>query len=149
MKKVPSWTFVLIFCLCTGNLLAQRQSDPQKDVEKALVDYFDALAVQDLPAMKKHSTADVLILENGATWNMDTIVNRVSMAKGMVLKRTNHISFIRTEVHGDQGFVAYDNRAEIVMSDRTVSRHWLESANLVKQGGVWKIWFLHSTKLEN
>ena len=147
MNKLFSGLLAAIFCLFAFPSAAQQ--DAKHAVEKALTDYFDALAVQDLSALKRQSTNDILILENGATWNMDTIVNRVTLAKGLVLKRTNHIRFLRTEVHGDQGFVAYDNRAEILMADRTVNRHWLESANLVKQDGVWKIWFLHSTKLEN
>jgi ketosteroid isomerase-like protein len=147
MKKSSALLFTLF--LCFGAFTVSAQQDARKNIEKALVDYFNALAVQDLSTLKRYSTEDILILENGATWNMDTIVNRVNIAKGMVLKRTNHLRFLRTEVHGDQGFVAYDNRADIVMADQVVTRHWLESANLVKRDGVWKIWFLHSTKLEN
>jgi ketosteroid isomerase-like protein len=146
MNKISCIVLAAICCFFAVSVSAQQ--DPKHGVEKALTDYFNALAVQDLSTLKRYSTDEILILENGATWNMDTIVNRVALAKGLVLKRTNHIRFLRTEVHGDQGFVAYDNRAEIMMADRTVNRHWLESANLVKQDGVWKIWFLHSTSLE-
>jgi ketosteroid isomerase-like protein len=147
MNKSVFAFMISIFFLSSRAAPAQ-QREAKDDLEKAVTAYFDALAAADLPAMKKHSTGDILILENGVSWNMDTIVNRVSMMKGMVIKRTNHITFIRTEVHGDQGFVAYDNQAEIQMADRTVNRHWLESANLVRKDGAWKIWFLHSTKLE-
>ena len=146
MKKAFPILLIMLSGLFADSASAQQET--KHEVEQTLTDYFDALAVGDLPALKRHSTDDILILENGATWNMDTIINRVSLAKRMVIKRTNHIAFLRTEVKGDLGFVAYDNRAEILMADRTVSRHWLESANLVKQDGVWKIWFLHSTNLE-
>jgi len=148
MRNLFSCMMVLVICLFPDRAMAQQQGE-KRAVEQALSGYFDALAVADIAAMKRLSTDDILILESGATWNMDTIVNRVTLAKGLVIKRTNSIRFLRTEVNGDQGFLAYDNRAEIVMADRTVTRHWLESANLVKRDGVWKIWFLHSSKLEN
>jgi ketosteroid isomerase-like protein len=49
-------------------------------------------------------------------------------------------------IDGDTAWVAYVNRGSITDSHGTRPQSWLESAFLRKQGGAWKIAFLHSTR---
>jgi len=54
-----------------------------------------------------------------------------------------------TDVHisGNTAWIAYVNQGSITDASGTVSQKWLESAFLQKQGGIWKIVFMHSTRV--
>lgn len=135
---------LLGFLLPTFCALAQ-QSDAQKKVNAAITGLFDGLATLDTPLMKQHTTTDFLLLEDGAVWTLDTLIRRLAPLKKVSFSRVNHLDFIRTDITGNTAWVAYHNRADMVVNGQTRTRQWLESASLVKQGDDWKISLLHST----
>ncbi|WP_018621408.1 nuclear transport factor 2 family protein [Spirosoma luteum] len=122
-----------------------QQNDEQKKVNAAIIGLFDGLATLDEQLMRRHVTADFLLLEDGAIWTIDTLINKVSPLKKVAFSRVNHLDFIRTDVSGNTAWVAYHNRADVVVNGQKRNRQWLESASLVKQGNDWKITLLHST----
>src|SRR5260370_27373990 len=50
-------------------------------------------------------------------------------------------------ISGNTAWIAYVNQGSITDASGTVSQKWLESAFLQKQGGIWKIVFMHSTRV--
>ena len=48
---------------------------------------------------------------------------------------------------GDTAWIAYVNQGSITDASGTVSQKWLESAFLQKKAGIWRIAFLHSTRV--
>jgi ketosteroid isomerase-like protein len=50
-------------------------------------------------------------------------------------------------ISGDTAWIAYVNQGSISDASSTMDQTWLESAFLQKQGGVWKIVFMHSTRV--
>jgi hypothetical protein len=50
-------------------------------------------------------------------------------------------------ISGKTAWVAYVNKGSVGDAAGTVSQDWLESAFLQKQAGVWKIVFMHSTRV--
>jgi ketosteroid isomerase-like protein len=53
------------------------------------------------------------------------------------------------DVHitGNMAWIAYVNKGSITDASGTVNQNWLESAFLQKQAGIWKIVFMHSTRV--
>jgi hypothetical protein len=49
-------------------------------------------------------------------------------------------------VSGDTAWVAWVNRGAVIDATGTKAITWLESANLEKIGGRWKLAFVHSTR---
>ena len=47
----------------------------------------------------------------------------------------------------DGAWIAYVNKGSITDSSGTVMQEWLESAFLQKRAGIWKIVFMHSTRV--
>ncbi len=80
---------------------------------------------------------------------MGTLLNNVLPMKGKEFSRTNHFIFYRTEIKGNMAWIAYDNIADISVTNWKGSVHWLESAVLIKQEGTWKIQMLHSTRIND
>ena len=52
-------------------------------------------------------------------------------------------------IYGDVAWIAYVNKGSISDASGTVNQSWLESAFLQRQAGVWKIVFVHSTRVPN
>jgi len=50
-------------------------------------------------------------------------------------------------VTGNTAWVAYVNQGSITDTSGTIEMKWLESAFLEKRAGVWKIGFMHSTRV--
>ena len=50
-------------------------------------------------------------------------------------------------ISGKTAWIAYANKGSITDASGTVNQNWLESAFLEKQAGLWKIVFMHSTRV--
>ncbi|WP_020604220.1 DUF4440 domain-containing protein [Spirosoma spitsbergense] len=147
MKK--SFLAVVILIMVSTCLRAQSQGRSEKTkVNQAVTKLFDGIATVDTELMKQYATDNFLLLENGAVWNMDTLINKLTRPKGRSFSQINHLDFMETEVTGSTAWVAYNNAADITIDGKTTTIKWLESAFLVRQGKDWKIRLLHSTVLK-
>jgi hypothetical protein len=142
MKKI-----FLIALLSTG-VSAYAQTSEQTKVNQSLTKLFDALAALDMNGIKEFSTKDLMILESGAIWNLDTLSRKVEQLKAVSFSRTNHLNFVQTEIKGNIAWSVYYNSADMIIDGVEVHRKWLESAMLLKEGKVWKVKLLHSTTLK-
>jgi hypothetical protein len=50
-------------------------------------------------------------------------------------------------ISGNTAWIAYVNQGSLSDASSTMDQTWLESAFLQKQEGVWKIVFMHSTRV--
>jgi hypothetical protein len=50
-------------------------------------------------------------------------------------------------ISGNTAWIAYVNKGSIDDASHTVNQSWLESAFLQKEAGIWKIVFMHSTRV--
>jgi hypothetical protein len=127
--------------------LSFSQNAEQNKVNNTIIAMFDGLTELSLEKIKKNSTADLMILEHGEIWNMDTIAAKISELRALNLTRVNSFKFIKTEIIGQTAWVAYDNKAIVTINGQKIDYYWLESAFLIKEGNEWKIKMLHSTRL--
>jgi hypothetical protein len=138
---------VLIFAALLIPALSFSQNAEQNKVNNTIKAMFDGLAQLSLEQIKKNSTEDLMILEHGEIWNMDTIAAKISALRSLNPARVNSFEFIKTEIIGQTAWVAYDNKAIVTINRQKIEYHWLESAFLIKEGNEWKIKMLHSTRL--
>lgn len=147
---LKSCLLLIAFPLLVSTSLCQTPlTSEKKNIETAIINFFNGLSILNLDTVKAYSTNDLLILENGIIWNMDTLQKIVNRFENSDFKRINRVTFFNTEVDGATGWVYYDNQADIYFKGQQIKLHWLESAVLRKEGVQWKIRLLHSTKLEN
>jgi hypothetical protein len=123
------------------------QITEQAKVNNTIVAMFKGLADLSIEQIRNTSTEDLIILEHGEIWNMDTIVAKLNELKALNPVRVNSFDFVKTEVRDHTAWVAYHNKAIVTMNGQKVQYHWLESAVLVKQGNDWKVKMLQSTRL--
>ena len=135
-----------LFCVLISAFFFCNASAQKDSLEATITGFFDGLSELNETELKGHTTADFLLLENGAVWNMDTLLLKISPLKNMNVKRVNSFSFISSHQKGDVAWISYHNTANYTAGDKQQTRDWLESAVLVKQAGRWKIQLLHSTR---
>lgn len=146
MKKI----FTVITLSCSLFTQAQvKLSNDQLQVQKTLTDLFQAIADRDTAMLKNSCTSDIMLLENGQLWNLDTLVQKVLQGRGKDFKRVNTLDFIETMVNGNFAWVSYNNQAEIIRNEQHLTFiKWLETTILIKEGNGWKVRVLHSTLLK-
>ena len=50
-------------------------------------------------------------------------------------------------ISGNTAWIAYVNKGSIDDASHTMNQNWLESAFLQKEAGIWKIVFMHGTRV--
>jgi ketosteroid isomerase-like protein len=108
---------------------------------------FTAARTDDVAKFDSVIAPDFYMFDAGARFNGDSI---------MALIKSQHLAGKRYEwnvtepdvhVTGKTAWIAYVNKGSITDAAGTVNQNWLESAFLRKQAGVWKIVFMHSTRV--
>lgn len=146
---MPSKTLATSFMFFLSIILLFAQKQPQEaQVQQVLHSVFEAFAHGSFAEMEQAVTADVKILENGEVWNLDTISAYFLKPRPADFKRVNNLNFFQTEVGDKMAFVSYYNTAAIHANGKDRTVRWLESAVLIKNGKLWKVKMLHSTRLE-
>ena len=147
MRKYLSISLLLylLFAVTHANAQATVQ---QKEVQQTMVKIFDGMSALDLAEVQKYSTKDLMILENGAVWNMDTLAVKIAPLRKVSFSRVNHLDFIQTEISGNTAWVAYHNAADYIINGQKMNKQWMESAFLIKEGDNWKVMLLHSTVIQ-
>lgn len=142
---------VVIIGFCIASLFTSAQQaelTQQKKVNEAVTKLFDGIAELDFTKIQHNATADLIILESGAIWNIDSLATHLEPLKKVSFKRINELDFIKTEVTGNTAWVIYNNVAKMTINGQQRNINWLESAVLVKEGEDWKVKLLHSTTVK-
>ena len=141
---------LLLFLLVPSSLFAQQvaNSEEQK-IKDVIIQLFDGIAQRDIDKIAKQTTPDLMLLENGALWNNDTLVKRITWSRNnqKSYSRVNRIEFIRTEIRGNTAWTSFYNQADIRVDSTARSVRWIESAVLIKEKNDWKVQQFHSTVL--
>ena len=145
MKRIIISAFVL--CTTILSVCGQDNNKQQTEVKKVLNNIFDGLSALDMPKIKQNCTNDMLVLESGLVWNLDTLANKLSNLNPKMI-RVNELKFIRVQVNEKTAWVSYSNTAHFTLNDKKFDINWLESAVLVKQDDKWLVSLLHSTVLK-
>jgi hypothetical protein len=107
---------------------------------------FQALSDRDTDKLKSYCTSDIVVLENGIVWNLDTLTQKNNLNKAATdFKRINTIDLIDTKVRNNMAWTIYNNQAEVTKNGQHSLIKWLETAVLIKEGKIWKIEVLNST----
>ncbi len=127
----------------------EKLTESQLAVQNSVIKLFDALSNRDSISLKKYCTDDILLFENGAVWNLDTLIRKaIRLNQSADFKRINTIGFIDTNVDKDIAWTTYNNQAEISQNENHRTIQWMETVILVKEGSIWKIKVLHSTLIK-
>jgi ketosteroid isomerase-like protein len=146
--KSNKLSYVFVFAFLSHTAFAQ-YSKEELDVQKQVIDLFEALSNRDAQGLKKLCTADVRFYEYGEAWPVDTLINlAITKNTASDFKRTNQFDFVDTTIQGNTAWTTYNLQSDITKNGQVVSVYWMETVILIQEEKKWKIKVLHSTRLQ-
>lgn len=142
---------LLIIGLSLSSLVHAQQSltKTQQDVRQTVISFFETLSNRDSVKLKNYCTADVLFIEYGQVWNLDTLIRKaIRLNTASDFKRVNTLDFINSHVEKNTAWTTYNLHSEIIRDGKKTIIQWLETIVAVKVKDRWKISVLHSTRIK-
>ena len=131
---------------CAHAPAANCPASPQaeRDVERTVHAFYDALRTDDIAAFRSITTARFYSYDGGERFDGPALAEfvRDSHAKGDKLIWT--VGPLDTQIRCDVAWTAWTNVGSAGTPPKIRSVRWLESAVLIHRDGAWKIDFFHS-----
>ena len=122
-------------------------TNDQRQIVDTVNTVLTALRTDDAAKLNSVIAPDFYIFDGGTRFNGEAL---------MALIKAQHVAgkhyewnVTEPDVHisGNTAWIAYVNDGSISNASGRVKQHWFESAFLQKQAGVWKVLFIHSTRV--
>src|SRR6202041_1455780 len=142
-------TFALIFSTIVSTARAQQKSltPDQQQVVDTVSTVFTAARADDLAKFDSVIAPGFYIFDGGARVNGDSIMALIKAQHAAGKRYEWNVTEPDVHISGNTAWIAYVNKGSISEASGTVNQNGLESAFLQRQAGVWKIVFMHSTRV--
>jgi hypothetical protein len=108
---------------------------------------FDAAAHDDLEKFHSVVAPGFYIFDAGSRFDGDSIMTLIKAEHAKGRRYEWNVTEPDVQINGNTAWIAYVNKGSVTDASGTVNVRWLESAFLQREGGVWKIVFMHSTRV--
>ena len=140
--------FALMFSASISTARAQQKlTAEQTQIVDTVSTIFTAARADDLAQFDSVIGSDFYIFDGGARFNGDSIMTLIKAQHAAGKHYEWNVTEPDVHISGNSAWIAYVNKGSITDASGTVNQNWLESAFLEKQAGVWKIVFMHSTRV--
>jgi ketosteroid isomerase-like protein len=119
----------------------------QNQIVKAVNTVFAAVRADDSQELDSVVTPDFYIFDGGVRLNADSLMTLIKAQYAASKQYEWNVTDPDVHVSGNTAWIAYINKGRISDAAGSADQQWLESAFLEKQAGVWKIEFMHSTRV--
>lgn len=146
------WTtivFALLFCLNVSPVRAQQKAltADQTKIVDTVSTLFTAARADDLAKFDSVVAPGFYIFDGGLRFNGDSIMAFIKTQHEAGKRYEWNVTEPDVHISGHTAWIAYTNKGSVSDASGTGNQTWLESAFLEKQAGVWKIVFMHSTRV--
>jgi ketosteroid isomerase-like protein len=108
---------------------------------------FTALQTDDAAKLNSIIAPDFYIFDGGRRFNGEAIMAQIKALKAAGKCYEWNVTEPDVRISGNTAWIAYVNDGSIADASGRVNQQWLESAFLEKEAGIWKILFMHSTRV--
>jgi ketosteroid isomerase-like protein len=108
---------------------------------------FAAALTDDVAMLNTAIAPDFYIYDGGTRFNGDGIITLIKAQHAAGKRFEWNVTEPDVHISGNTAWIAYINKGSVTDATGTTNQKWLESAFLEKQSGVWKIVFMHSTRV--
>jgi ketosteroid isomerase-like protein len=142
-------SFALQFCASAQGARDQRKlvSGDQVQVVYAVSTMFDALRIEDVKKFDSVIAPGFYIFDGGIRLSRNAVIEFIKAQYAAGKRYEWNVTEPDVHIRGNTAWIAYVNRGSITDTSGTAKQSWMESAFLQKQAGIWKIAFLHSTRV--
>jgi hypothetical protein len=145
-KMFPSWMLAIAFCLM-GSAQASPAPADEEAVAQTLRLMYVALTKDDAAQLRTVTTADFYAFDGGEKLTGDELVALIKKlhAAGKTFVWT--VTEPKVRIENAVSWITYLNRGSVQDAAGKKATSWLESAVLLKEAGIWRIQFFHSTRV--
>lgn len=123
-------------------------SADQKQVVAVLGSVFAAAEADDAAKFDSLIASGFYMFDNGKRFDGDAIMGLIKSAHAAGMKYEWNVTEPDAHITGKTAWIAYINRGNVTDAKGTTQNIvWLESADLEKQHGVWKLVFMESERI--
>jgi ketosteroid isomerase-like protein len=146
---VAAVVFAVSFSANVSTARAQQKNltSEQTQIVNTVSTIFTAALTDDVAKFDSVIASDFYIFDGGAQFNGDAIMALIKAQHAAGKRYEWNVTEPDVHVSGNTAWIAYVNKGSITDASGTTSQKWLESAFLQKQAGIWKIVFMHSTRV--
>jgi hypothetical protein len=142
----------LALAFSANSVVARAQHKPVTAEQAQIIDtvstIFAAARTDDVAKFDSVIASDFYIYDVGARFNGDSVMAGIKAQHAAGMHYEWNVTEPDVHISGKTAWMAYVNKGSITdASGTTVNQNWLESAFLEKRAGVWKIVFMHSTRV--
>ncbi len=119
----------------------------QVQVTDAIRSFFAAAMADDADKLGAVTTSDFYAFDAGGRFTRDTLMDLIKGAHAAGNVYVWSVNDPDVHISGDIAWITYVNRGSVKDASGTKDVTWLESAVLQKDKGIWRIHFLHSTRV--
>ena len=138
---------VLLPNALTGKAVQDDLSADQKAVVDAVSTMFAAAHTEDVAKFDSAIAPGFYIFDGGSRFTGEALMELLKKEHAAGKRYEWNVTEPDVHISGDTAWIAYVNKGSIGNDSGTTSQNWLESAFLQKHGGIWKIVFMHSTRV--
>jgi len=147
-----AWTaiiFALLFCSNVSTIRAQQKplTAEQTKIVDTVSTIFTAARTDDIAKFDSVIAPGFYIFDGGLRFNGDSIMTFIKTQHEAGKRYEWNVTEPDVHISGHTAWIAYTNKGSISDASGTRNQSWLESAFLEKQSGIWKIVFMHSTRV--
>lgn len=147
MRVMGISAFALMVAFGGGALAAPCAGPGDKPaVAGAVQGFFDALGTGDAQGFAETTTRDFYAYDVGKRFSEAELVDLIATLKAKSAVPRWSLGPIDVHLGCDTAWAAWINRGEVGPTSARVPMVWLESANLRRVDGRWRVEFLHSTR---
>jgi ketosteroid isomerase-like protein len=152
-RRYIRFLFAAVFAFVSFALIptAKAQNDSpmsdQKQIVRAVNTVFAAVRADDSQELDSVVTPDFYIFDGGARFNADSLMTLMKAQHAAGKRYEWSVTDPDVHVSANTAWIAYINKGRISDAAGGADQQWLESAFLEKQAGIWKIVFMHSTRV--
>jgi ketosteroid isomerase-like protein len=144
-------SFMLVALFCTSPLSASAQEKPLTADQQKIVDtvntIFIAARADDAAKFDTVLAPGFYIFDGGKRFDGDAVMTFIKALHAAGKRYDWNVTEPDVHISGNSAWIAYVNQGSITDASGTTKQSWLESAFLQKEKGVWKIVFMHSTRV--
>jgi hypothetical protein len=119
----------------------------QTQIVNTVSTIFTAARTDDVARFDSVIASDFYIYDGGVRFNGDAVMAVIKALHAAGKRYEWNVTEPDVHIIGNTAWIAYVNQGSITDASGTLSQKWLESAFLQKQAGIWKIVFMHSTRV--
>ena len=151
LLRIAIATVASIFLVSIVGLEAEQPRKPPTPEQTQIVDtlntLFAAARAENVEKFNSVLAPNFYMFDGGLRLNGETLMALVKSLHAAGKHYEWNVTEPDVHISGDTAWIAYINKGTISDASGTIGQQWLESAFLEKQGDVWKIVFMHSTRV--